>query len=722
MFLRASGTGMKIVFVLFFLAGSGVAAEKQEFVSIPEVHLVCDPAAEGPAKIDQESFQNALRGAGYSVDPSALPITNIRLGSNKAVIVIPASSAVRLTHEEILFLVRMVRAGAVLITDTSTELSKALGIGSGSYRARVFRVYSWCRKGQALRWNDGPRVSFVSAAPDSFVLYRTADGRSLSVLRKVGLGAVVFFSTYFDPLSRYGYGRFPDLAHVLARLQIVSPFSRQGVDVYFDAGYHDGQNVERLAEMWSSWGIRAIRASIWNLNDADRYFDYRVLADAVHRNGMLIYGWAQWPYAGEGFWKKHPEWRQKNGYLKDAVVDFLYLMDFQIEACRKAILEQTENLLANSGFDGFDLAEFSITGGVDEALEGPASPANFVGFGKEARSEFRQKTGVDPVELLSASSPHYYKKDPALLNQFYAYRREANRRITESVLSELSRFNKKLGGKLDLIMTVIDNSQNPEYDQLFAMDMPFVLDQLREKGIALQVEDPTPEWAKPPDRYLALGENYRKRLQGRPFDIDINFEDNHPDGQVGFPARIPIGSEVQWLWRSAREFARNVCFYSEFHIKEIDWSRMPGAMAAGARIRREGSGWVIETPFTVQLKVEEDLPVAVDGTVWYCRNQRRLLIPAGRHRLDVLPRDLRPDGERVYLQSTTSELKSCRLSGKDIEIELESDQRSLSRFSGHFERMTVDGRKVDPQPLPRDQWLLFLPPGLHRISVSSSPR
>jgi len=67
----------------------------------------------------------------------------------------------------------------------------------------------------------------------------------------------------------------------------------------------------------------------------------------------------------------------------------------------------------------------------------------------------------------------------------------------------------------------------------------------------LQVEDPSQDWTKAPDRYLRMGERYRHVPLKKPFMIDINVLNVHPSNQNGFATAQPTGVEVVQLWRAA---------------------------------------------------------------------------------------------------------------------------------------------------------------------------
>ncbi len=688
----------------------------RDAILIPQIHLLWDDSAEGRYRTDQESYQKALEGAGFQVKripPSALIEASV---PRTTVLVIPAPAAAKLRSHDLSVILRYVEQGGILITDTPTPVSKAFHIRTGRGRTTSAAYFHGAPQ-LKLRWNDAPLAGRIDPPPDSTVLYRSERGsQPLAVQFRYGRGTVVFFSTLFDPLSGYGYGRYPHLAKVLLDLGVSPPFARSSVDAYFDPGYHVGEDIEALAGKWEAWGIQSVHAAVWYMYDRPP-FDYRRLVDAAHRHGILVYAWLMWPYVGRGFWDLHPEWREKNALLEDAHISFLYLMNLENPDCRASAMADLQTLLRDVEFDGVDLAEFSIAGGVDQSLEGPSHPEHVVGLNDDARAGFKAKTGVDPLELFDRRSPHFWKASPSLLRDFYSYRRDTTRALTEEVLYRLSTFNRDVGNRLDLVMTVIDSTLHPEFEQLLALDLPATIRNTGRFGFLLQVEDSADEWAKPPDRYLALAKRYEPLLQGRPYSIDINFEDCHPEDQVGFPTTVPIGSEMHWLWHFAAAAAPRICFYAESQISDIDWQTMPAAMGAGATITAADRGWEVSAPHTTYITMQTRRPVALDGRRWPCGGDMRVLIPGGRHTLTLLPPEEDPGTAGVSVLSTTGELVDCRATDVELETTVECNRRCITLFKGSYHFVTVDGMQARPGGADGGNWYVITGSGRHTILV-----
>lgn len=704
--------------LLFAVLGTGAPTPLfyRGAIPIPQIDLLWDNSAKGTHRTDQESFQKALEGAGFCVNRIPSRVLKERSLNQTTVLVVPAPAAAKLSSYDLPAMLQYVEEGGIVITDTPSPLSEAFHIiiGRGfTSKATYFRGAPELK----LRWEDAPVADSIDPPPGSTVLYRSVkDSHPLAVQFRRGKGTVIFFSTLFDPFSGYGFSRYPHLAKILLDLGVSPPFARSAVDAYFDPGYHVGEDLEALVEKWEAWGIRSVHAAVWYMYDKAP-FDYRRLVDAAHRHGILVYAWLMWPYVGRGFWDRHPEWRERNALLEDAQISFLYMMNFQNPDCRGRAMTDLQDLLGHVEFDGIDLAEFSIAGGLDQSLEGPSHPGHFVGLNDDARAGFKAKSGIDPLELFDRRSPHYWKASPSLLRDFYSYRRDTTKALTTEILERLSSFNQSIGSRLDLVMTVIDSTLHPEFEQLLALDLPATIRNTDRLGFHLQVEDSADEWSKPPDRYLALAKRYAPLLHGHPLLIDINFEDCHPDGQVGFPTTVPIGSEMHWLWRFAALGASRVCFYAESQISGIDWQTMPAAMGAGSKIEVVDEGWEVDVPHTTYIRMGVKLPVALDGRPWPCRDDMRILIPRGRHTLIALPTERGLRTTAVSVQSTTGELVDCRVSNAELETTVECDRRCITRFRGQYHSVFLDGKEARPGVGDAGSWYLFTGAGRHTILV-----
>jgi hypothetical protein len=460
-----------------------------------------------------------------------------------------------------------------------------------------------------------------------------------------------------------------------------------------------------------------VHAAAW-YTYSDPAYDYRALVDACHRNGILVYAWLEWPYVGKGFWDTHPEWRQKNALLKDAHFDFLYLMDLRNPDCMKSALADLDSLLTLN-WDGVDVAEFTLTGAGKHGLQGPARPDWFTGFTSYCREEFKKEQGFDPLTFFDRQSPHYWKIDTAGLEAFYRYRIEVNTSTQHRLFTELDRINRDHGKSRELILTIVDNSLHPEFDDLLGFDMNRTLNLLKEFDVTLQVEDPYLEWMKPPERYIATGDYYRRLLGDRPFIIDVNVVPMKPDRRKDFSTWQPIGTEVFQFWKHSTALNGRACFYCESSVAEKDWELMPYAMAAGAIALPDSTGWRINAPSTVVLRAAlggEGL--MLDNQPWSAYDADGVIIPAGSHRLRRM--GMKDDPGRIRLVEASGELLNVRSGGHECAVEYESRPRCALSFSCHPARVSIDGAQSSvPVLMHGDTGTIICPPGRHRIVVSA---
>ncbi len=681
--------------------------------------LLWDGHATRGDSVNQQAFETALQSMGFHpahLHPGQLSTTPL---DSNTLLVVPHAAATACTPAEVAHILRHLRDGLSLVADGESPLSRGLGLKLGR-PVKVSRIRDWLRPDLDAFWSDSPRVPWIASAPPpapEVVFTDRPTGHPLAILMQVGKGRCLYLAPLFDPKSGRGYGRFASLPDAIVKgLGRIPLLVRKAADAYFDAGYRTGQSPDSLAAAWRRWGIRIVHTAAWYIYD-DPPYDYQALIDACHRSGILVYAWLEWPYVGKGFWDHHPEWRQKTALLKDAHFDFLYLMDLRNPDCMNSALADLDSLLTLD-WDGVDVAEFTLTGAGKHGLQGPARPDWFTGFTDYCRGEFKREQGFDPLDFFDRQSLHYWKIDTAGLQAFYRYRIQVNASTQHLLFAELDRINKEHKKSWELILTIVDNSLHPEFDDLLGFDMNRTLNLLKEFDVTLQVEDPYLEWMKPPERYIATGEYYRRLLGDRPFLIDVNVVPMKPDRWSDFSTWQPIGTEVFQYWKHAAAHNGRACFYCESSVAEKDWELMPYAMAAEAMAFLDSTGWRIDAPWTVVLRgARGDEGLSLDDKPWSACDASGVIIPAGSHRLRRTGMMANPRG--VRLSSITGELLNVRSSGMECVVEYTSRPRCALSFSCRPARVSIDGVKA---PLPilmnGETSTIIAPPGRHTIVVS----
>jgi hypothetical protein len=715
---------IKFLFLFLLFSTVGFPRGTQSFLNPLETIIVWNSSAVKEDSIDQLSFQNSFTSIGLT--PSILSLPDFRktnLNSN-ILIILPHASASLFNNQDIDRIQKAVNEGARIITDGKSKLTSLLKIKL-SPAANVKIVKDVTFPSVKLHWADAPKVQLILNAPDNSFrqLYiEPASGHSLGILKNLGKGMFLYLSTLFDPVSGEGYSRFPNLPNLVVKeMHCIPLFQRRGIDAYFDPGYRWDFPIKKLVSIWKSWGIKAVHAAAWDVYD-DSPYNYKKLISEAHKQGILVYAWLEWPYVGKGFWDAHPEWREKDANLKDAQLDFLSLMDLQNPACMKQALTDLSNLLKEN-WDGIDIAEFSITGGVAGALDGPSAPTYFTGFNDIARQEFKSIYGFDQADLFNSSSPHFWKKDSVGLNKFYKYRVKVNNRLLEQIVVSLNSLKVFDNRDWELIFTVLDNSLHPEFDQLLGFDLTNTIKLAKNYHVTLQVEDPQSEWIRPPSRYEQLAKANIPLLGDVPLAIDINIVPVHPKDQKGFASEQPTGSELFRQYSFADNACGRVCFYSESTVYQHDWEVFPYVMASGA-IVKENREWNIQTPHTVIMRnpVKHER-IFLDGSLYPCFSKDEIIIPKGKHHLAFIDTTIiyeNKNTNNLHITGISDEIIRSRQLGEGIELLYESPARCLITLNKLPATIRVDGRIASPKIIKENSsFILFAPSGKHTLMLDA---
>jgi hypothetical protein len=386
----------------------------------------------------------------------------------------------------------------------------------------------------------------------------------------------------------------------------------------------------------------------------------------------------------------------------------------------KAALDDLSRQLALD-WDGIDIAEFTITGAGGEALAGPSRPDYFTSFNPTMRREFKTVGGFDPIELVDRRSRHFWKRDSVGLERFFQYRKVVNnrllRQVVEFILDQENRGNRDW----ELIHTIVDNSQHPEFKRLLGFDLGATLKLVKECGLTLNVEDPYMEWEKPPARYRHLRKILLSLIPERPSMIDINVVPIHPEDQVGFASSQATGTEFLQQLQIASEEHGRVCIYSEFSVFDQDWPLVPHVMAVGSSARRTIDGWDVSVLATITFNAPDSGIVFANGKPWPCYGPEGIVLPAGMHHITFSPAsgDNHSPETALRLVAISDELCDCTNSLGGFEAAYSSPSRCLVSVSAEPKRILVDGSEVRlPIVQGRNSYVIVAPSGKHRLLVS----
>lgn len=665
---------------------------------------------------DESGFYATLTESGFPVLKIRRQAPWENIGDSRLILVVPAASMTEFSSAEVQALLASVDRGALLVTDgNSPTLLDALGVElSTPEPTRVLN--SRIIPQLPMIWKATVSVAGFSAFPpgSEWVVRKSSEGAPVLLSVPHGKGRVLLFSALYSPDSAQGWTRFPQLPGLLVKWN-PPLFTDHRAEAYFDSGYRWTDDPEKLAESWRRSGIRTVYAAAWDAF-AESPYDYGALIKAAHRNGILVYAWFQWPYVGKTFWDQHPEWREKTALLEDAKLDFRLSMNFQNEACRARIYRDAENFLDQYAWDGINLPEFTVTGLYPDTFNGPLLPKVWAPFNQETRDEFAREYGFDPLQLVHPEAAHYWKKDPAGLKHYYQYRRDLNVRLIRDILSHFTQWDRAKQKNWEIEVTELDGLQFPEIFDHLGIDMDRIVRLTDAFGATFQIEDPSSEWNKDPERYASLAAVYRRKLPADRLLIDINVIRMDPAGLPKYPTPQVTGSEFLSLWHQASRLLPRVAYYCEWTVFPEDWSLLPYAMA-DVRMIASPSGVVVEAAHaaTFTRPSEWTGSVEVDGRSWPAQADREVLVPQGRHSLTAT--STAPPG-RQRLLYVSGELLGAAFIHDGISLSYESPSRCLMIVKEPAASVMVDGRAVacDFQPATSGYYF-FGPRGRHHLTL-----
>jgi len=586
---------------------------------------------------DVKSLQFSLSVAGIKykeILPNEIASRDLR---EYDIIILPAAAAKALSADEIARIKEAVASGSGLVFDGITKVNDEFDIKLAEEPVNVKRIRDYQFPEIPLYWLETAAVRPVYKSLDNEYRVLCVEEESnapLVVSGKYGNGTFLYFAAYFDPHSDRGYSRFPFLLETLDTVFNYQPLAgRKTAEMYFDPGTRQFISIEKLARLWRKYGVHKVHAGGWHFYDKYTY-DYARLIRVCHENGILVYCWLEPPMVNQKFWNKYPQWREKTVQLKDAAVSWRYLMNLTDADCRKKAFDETESLLMKYDWDGANVAELYF-----ESVVGPSKPEIFTPMNNLVRTDFKKKSGFDPIDLFRKDSPYYWQTNTAAWKNFCVYRRDLCTKLKADYLSMLAavRARKK---DFEIILTVIDTTFSSQLEDYLGEDMGRNLAFQKKHDLTLQVEDASPFWIGKPERYAQLGEYYRKFVkEGSRLQLDCNVLDNHKKGDGGLPAEKPTGEEVRQITYNMTLSGSRPVFYSEESIYESDFKNITTVLAHDTVITSEAENlWKITTPSMVTVRTgKKDLVTRLNDEPWFAVEGDNVIVPAGEHTLKFEP-------------------------------------------------------------------------------------
>jgi hypothetical protein len=593
------------------------------------VAILWNPAARGPAAIEQQALENVLRLYGF-------PVERVGAIGRPQVLVVPATSPADPQS-----IAAYVRNGGKLVLCGAGDAARALGILPAGEPQEVKDVVDAAYPTRYLRWAGGERVVPL-ALPSGAKMLLFAQGarHPLAVAGEFGAGRFLFLATAFDTRSPHGLTRYPYFALYLEEaLGLKPPARRPALEAYFDPAFRQGADLDALVRQWREWGIRIIYAAAW------QDYDYPRLIDLCHRNGVAVYAWFVPPMITRQFWEQHPEWREKTASGADARIGWRYLMNLRHPEARAAAFRWFREQIESHDWDGINLAELNY----DSVLP-LADAARFAPMNDDVRREFQELRGFDPRELFDIRSPRYWERDPRSWRAFLDYRAGLVTELHRAALEALEPARAARG--LEMIVTALDSLNSPRIRDHSGVDSKAIARLMKQFAFTLQVQDPHEFWAAPPERYAKFAAAWRKLARDpRRLMFDVNIVEDRDVDPGDLPSALATGTEFAATVREAFRPTGRAAVYSEFTVPPQDWRYAAAVLAAAhpARAapqsplsalscnllrfeRRERAvRFEYESPGRCAVMfVAPPAKVLVDGRDW-----REATLPSGKHLVEV---------------------------------------------------------------------------------------
>jgi hypothetical protein len=713
-FLKASRLSSRpllclMIVVLAFAAACSPSMNKSWIsnagMNLPECVIVENGQSEKDPDI--EAYKNVLNSVALHWEVlSAERLPGLKPSGSRLILILPARTARSLTAVQIQSAESLVKKGALLISEGITPLTEKLGFHSGK-TIPVQHLQETAFPDIEISWDKEIPVTSLRVPSHAMVLNRErTSGEPMVSLLSYGRGGCLLFALELDSDKGDGYARFPYFHQELRRAGIQFPFRSERLSALFDYAYRVDQNPDVLAKYWRQTGIQALHVGAWYYFDEDKEAETYLeqLIHACHRNGILVYAWLELPHVSQGFWDKHPQWREKTATGRDAHVDWRLLMNLKDPECFKAIEKSLEQLLRRFEWDGVNLAEIYFDG-----TSGAEDPDDFTPMNSFVRSEFQRQYGIDPLDYFRPESALYWKRAPLEWKKFVEYRIKLETNLNERFLQVFSQFRRSIRPSLDVTVTYVDNIYDPSMREAVGADVTEMFGLMDKYDFTLVLEDPWTVWHLGPRRYAQLAGTYAKLTRNtHRLGIDINIVDR----EKAFPTLKQTGSEFLQLFYFAGENFNTVMAYSEQTLLGQDAELLASALVNGARGKLEESGVQIEAARPVVYRSGLKLAgFRVDGKPWPYSDGGDVGLPAGSHSVSAdseyapCPKLVRLNGDILHAEYTAKNI---------INFNYHAGRQAIAVFSQIPKSVMLDGKLLVNS---RSEWVM-LPAGSHQIQAA----
>lgn len=658
---------------------------------------------------DIKAYEDALDAVALSwrIEPPA-GIEKLAASQSHLILIIPMRTAHSLTPRQVRSALRLVENGATLVSEGITPLSEKLGFRPGKPMP-IAQLKEVAYPDVEISWENEDQVTPFQAPDGAIVLNRERNsGAPIVCLLPRGRGNCLLLAAELNPREGEAYARFPYFLHELRRAGVAFPFRSERLSAFFDYSYRSTEKPDVLAAAWRKTGIQALHVGAWSFYDSgeDDEAYLRKLIDACHRNGILVYAWLELPHVSTEFWNEHPEWREKTATGRDAQVDWRYVMNLIDPQCFHAVATELERLFRNFEWDGVNLSELYF-----DSPAGTAAPEDFTPLNSIVRSEFKQRSGIDPIDFFRKESPNYWKKNASGWKKFVDYRVRLERDLNERFMKLFYGFRCSFKPNLDMVVTYVDNIYDSSMREGVGADVGVMFGLLDRYDFTLVLEDPGTVWHLGPRRYAELAQTYSKMTRHTArLGIDINIVDRDV---TTYPTQKQTGMEFLELFYQAGRHFQTVMTYAEQTLLPQDADLVSCALAP--QIHGEIDNLGIRTHTSIPVVYCSGLKQAefdVDGNPWPYVDQGDVCLPAGSHFISI---DNNKDMRRAHLIKLNGDLVGARYAeGQTIEFSYSSHRSAMAIFDGVPRSLQVDdGASAKIQTA----WAM-LPRGSHRVRAA----
>lgn len=700
----------RIIMMMLLPTCSAIRGQEAASISVPQVPDAVILSVTGQ---HYPALTQALSTVGFRVrEISAKSYPALERG-RPSILIIPANEGQQLDPALVKIILHDLEGGLRLIVNGFTPLTAKLGIKPTGERSHI-KEYDWSPYAKdSVRLPA--RLTYYSFTAGSTLRVLAADSprdAPLVVSGSRGTGRFIYSAIPLEPQEGMVFQYLPFLAQAIVDELHVSPtLGADNLCVYVDLGGEPKNDPSLIVAQLKEWSVREIHLGAFYQSETFLAYLPRFLA-AAHQQGIAVYAWLEYPMVSQEFWDQHPEWREVTASGHRAIMDWRLNMALENPACFQAVEDLTRRLVLGYDWDGVDFAELYFE--ADRNIF--SHPKDFTPMHPTFRSMFQDRYGVDPVKMFDTHSPYYGPRDPALRNELKNFRVELITGLTEKFMEVLAdcRTEKPY---LRTTLTFIDALRDPTVTERYGVDPNRLLALQQKYGFGVEIEDPYTVWNSAPDRYRAIGEYYRPRLQpGTPFTLDVNVVDRTPPGR---PLNRARGLELYELVAYVAPNVDLVTLYAYSTLSADDMRLVSYVLAAPQLNLEFTKDGVVTAERQLYWHADtRDQTVYLDGQPWPCHSETQVLIPAGVHRVSAEPQSGDPAQDALRIENINGAILSAKQAGPHVTLTYESRGRCYVSLNRAPAMVLCDGAPGIAKVLSNaGRACLVLPEGKHTVDL-----